>query len=215
MQKDPYIVLGLAKGASEEDIKKQYTLLKEKYSSECFLEGEAGAEAARKLSELDVAYKDCMEDIRVASIGSPFERVENAIKAKKYDDAQIILDDIDIRDAEWHYYQSMVYFKKGWYNESKAQIEISIALDPHNDKYTGVRTKMEEYMKNQPPYKQDATSNGGASQQSQQTQQTRAGYSDRQTGMETNANACCDTCCTMMCCDSCCECMGGDLIPCC
>ena len=214
MQKDPYIVLGLSKGASREEIDRQYNLLKDKYSSERFESGETGMEAARKLSELEQAYKDCIEDLSsIECGGNVYTSVENAIKNKNYDDAQRQLDDIDIRDAEWHYYQSMVYFKKGWYNDSKTQIEISIALDPYNSRYTEVRDKMTDYVNKQ---------SNNASQQTQQQQsnqynqqQQRAGYSDRQTNAENNANACCDSCCTLMCCDSCCECMGGDLIPCC
>ena len=219
VQEDAYLVLGLEKGATQEEVDARYNELMAKYREDRFLEGEAGADAARKISRLERAYKDCLEDIRMEeekkNSGSVYTSIEDEIRAGHYDNAQRMLDDVDMRDAEWHYYQSMIYFKKGWHAESKTQLELCIALEPHNEKYNKALDKMNNFMSSKSSAKANSANNAESAQQQQSQYEQRAGYSDRQTNADANANACCDTCCTMMCCDSCCECMGGDLIPCC
>ncbi|MFR6640254.1 MAG: hypothetical protein ACLUSP_01965 [Christensenellales bacterium] len=41
-----------------------------------------------------------------------------------------MLDSINDRDGQWHYYQSIVYYKREWLTESKRQLEEAIACDP-------------------------------------------------------------------------------------
>ena len=55
---DIYKILGVSKDASMEEIEASYKALKEKYSSERFLEGEAGNEAAKNLTLLENAYRE-------------------------------------------------------------------------------------------------------------------------------------------------------------
>ncbi|MCI8729343.1 MAG: hypothetical protein HFK07_05945 [Clostridia bacterium] len=213
MQKDPYLVLGLEEGASESEVREAYARLKDRYSADRFLEGEVGMEATKKLSEIELAYSECIDDLerkqQLENFGTRFVDVEKSVKDGNYDDAQRQLDNIDVRDAEWHYYQAMVYFKKGWHTESKKQLEICIALEPYNAKYSGALDKMSKYIDDTANGKLSGADNVAGGQQ-------RAGYSEPNYGnAEAGANACCDTCCLAMCCDSCCECMGGDCIPCC
>ena len=53
----------------------------------------------------------------------------------KIAEAQTKLDDFNGRNAEWHYLQSVVFYKKNWVNESKKQLEIAISMDGSNEKY--------------------------------------------------------------------------------
>lgn len=61
--------------------------------------------------------------------------IKTLIGVGSTDDAQHMLDDIEEKDAEWHYLSSLLYREKNWYNESRKQLEIAIELDPGNDKY--------------------------------------------------------------------------------
>ena len=55
-----YEVLGVTEDASLEEIKSAYETLKNKYMDERFLEGEAGNNAAKKLTEVENAYREIL-----------------------------------------------------------------------------------------------------------------------------------------------------------
>ena len=54
---EDYKVLGLDETATDEEIEKRYQELKEKYKEDRWLYGEAGNEAAKMLTRVEVAYK--------------------------------------------------------------------------------------------------------------------------------------------------------------
>lgn len=210
MQKNPYLVLGIQDNATYAEICDAYNDLKAKYSEERFLEGEAGAIAAKKLADVNQAYSECIDDYNNRARiddGNKYNDVGNLIKENKLDEAQSTLDRYQPRDAEWHYYQSIIYFKKDWVGESKKQLEIAIALDPSNAKYNESNAKLDDILKGKT----------GANAQGQQPNMdsTRAGYGQPNPQGVPGRNACCDTCCALACIDSCCECCGGDCISCC
>lgn len=215
MQKNPYIILGVSEEATFAELQDAYTTLQNKYKADRFLEGEAGAEAIRKLEEIEWAYNECQrilhDNATIDNSSKIYEEVSDLIKNDKLVEAQSKLDSIDKRDAEWHYYQSIVYYKKKWFSDSKTQLEICVSLDPKNFKYTEALRKLNQDMAQTDPFANNQNANG-----QQQQQQNRAGYTEPQpSNMGRNTDACCNACCTLMCCDTCCECCGGDLIACC
>lgn len=145
-----YKILGLSEDCTEEEITAQYEKLKEKYSRERFYEGEIGNEAARNLTKLETAYYEIMNDrkkeVKNENTDSDFSDIETLLKEGKFNDAQARLDDISERNAEWHYLQSVVYYKKNWMNESKKQLEIALNMDPHNQKYSDSYEKLKKKM---------------------------------------------------------------------
>lgn len=215
-EKDPYIVLGLKNDATQEQVENAYRTLRRKYEELRFSEGEEGARASRALEELDRAYSDCLDDLRkrvyVAAGGSKYGAAEELIKQGKLDEAQQKLDSAETRDAEWHYLQAIVYYKRNWHVESKKQLEIALTLDPDNEKYKRSYAKLNSMLNNA-----GAGNAGQTNGADPYGQQQRGGYARPQpagTGADTTAT-CCNTCSTLICCDCCCEMMGGDLIPCC
>lgn len=214
MQKNPYIILGVSEDATFAELQDAYNALQNKYKADRFLEGEAGAEAIRKLEEIEWAYSECQKALHdkatIDSSGKIYEEIGNLIKSDKLVEAQSKLDSIDKRDAEWHYYQSIVYYKKKWFSDSKTQLEICVSLDPKNFKYAEALRKLNEDMAQTDPF------SANQNQSTEQQQQNRGGYAEPQPdNMGRNVDACCNSCCTLMCCDTCCECCGGDLISCC
>lgn len=227
MQKDPYLILQTYRDATESEVDFAYQRLKSQYSEEMFLPGEAGAEAARKLTELEEAYREVKSKFESkkaeTDYGSSFGVIEEKIKQNKIVEAQQMLDEIMERNAEWHYLQSIIFYKKSWYSESKNQLEIAVSMEPGTTKYRDALNRLNLFMsgqaKGQQGYRQaDAQydpQGGGTSDQSNR-QYGRGRTEDRQLGGLCGAPGSAENCCLqLLCADCCCECMGGDLILCC
>ena len=196
-----YKILGVSEDATDAEIEEKYNKLKEKYSRERFYEGEIGNEAARNLTKLETAYIE-IKNARTnktddKGVVHDFSEIENLIKNGDLTGAQAKLDDVSDRSAEWHYLQSVVFYKKNWINESKKQLEIALNMDPHNNKYSDAYTKLKQKMAYNESQFHSGNAQGGA-------------YSggDRQMGGD-GANDClsfCATwCCMNMLCNMCCR----------
>ena len=102
--------------------------------------------AAKMLGKLDAAYAEIMADRKEkkqnTSGASAFDEVSELIKKGDISGAQARLDSFNERNAEWHYLQSVVFYKKNWMNESKKQLEIAIQMDATNTKYRDAYDKL-------------------------------------------------------------------------
>ena len=205
--KEHYQLLGLTETATDEEITARYNELHEKYNEDKWLEGEAGNDAAKLLTKLEIAYQEIMdarkEQNRNTEGKSAFEEISDLLKEDKITEAQARLDAFNERTAEWHYLQAVVFYKKNWSNESKKQLEIAMEMDPDNQKYRSAYGKMnakEEYEKQQ--------------QNQQQNQQQQNPYTsgmdmddDAQMGGTNGCSNCASCCYTWLCIDclfSCC-----------
>lgn len=148
MNKKYYEILGADETDTDEQILQKYEALKKKYSEDRFLEGEAGNEAAKMLNKIDVAYNEIMSERResrsTGNEASSFTDVDKFIREGDLAKAQAALDAFNERSAEWHYLQSVVFYKKNWMNESKKQLEIAIQMDSSNEKYRIAYNKLKE-----------------------------------------------------------------------
>lgn len=141
MDYNAYEILGLSHLASREQIDQRYQELRAKYQKDRFLEGDAGEEAAENLQKIEVAYRDILfaleEKQQQEQTQQPtdYATVEQLIKDNNLDKAQDMLDNVIIRDAEWHYLQSVLFYKRNWFLESKKQLEMATKLDPSNERY--------------------------------------------------------------------------------
>ena len=68
--KDPYEVLGLPHGASEEEVKKAYRNLSRKYHPDANINNPNAAQAEEKFKEVQAAYKSIMDGNTGSSYGS-------------------------------------------------------------------------------------------------------------------------------------------------
>ncbi len=144
--KDNYELLGLTESATDEEITARYNELRDKCKEDRWLDGEAGNEAARMLTKLETAYREIMAERKERSQNTEgkdaFEEIADLLRQDKISEAQTLLDNFNERDAEWHYMQAVVYYKKNWTNDSKKQLEIAIQMDPDNQKYRSAYGKM-------------------------------------------------------------------------
>jgi len=210
MHKDPFVVLGVDKTATQAEVKEAYERLRDEYRMAIHVEGDEGKKAAKKLSELEDAYREAMERLSAgAEIKGVYSHVADLLRRKNYDAAQAALDRVSERDAEWHYFQSAVYHGKGWNYEAKAQLDMAINMDPDNQKYRDTLERMKSH-------EQDSFGNGGSAQNAGATGGRPRSYDsyEEMQGRRRGATAG-DCCASLICADCCCECMGGDLIRCC
>lgn len=194
--KEYYELLGVSEYATDEEIKARYEELKAKYKEERWQDGEAGNEAARMLTKLDTAYAEIMsarkEQSKNTTGASSLEEIAALLKENKIAEAQAALDDFNERNAEWHYLQAVVFYKKNWTNDSKKQLEIAMQMDPSNQKYRAAYGKM------------NAKNDYQQQQAYQQQQQQQNPYVDDPMNDQMGGNACsnCISCCyTYLCVD--------------
>ncbi len=203
--KQYYELLGLTEDATDEEIKARYDELKAKCNEDRWLDGEAGNEAARMLTKLDVALAEIMssrkEQCKNTEGQDSYESVSELIKAGKLAEAQTALDDFNERGAEWHYLQAVVYYKKNWANDSKKQLEIAMQMDPDNQKYRVAYGKLNS--------KNDYQQQQAHQQQQQQYNQSpySGNYNDEQMGG--GCPSCIPCCCPCLCLDCSYGCCGG------
>ncbi len=203
MRKNPYIVLKIPDNSPDDAVDKAYAELKEQYSKDMYLEGDAGRTAAKNLTELEQAYSDLLElrnqRNNTQNYGSNLGEINELIKQNQLNEAQTKLDAITEHTGEWHYLQSIIYYKKNWYTESKKQLSMALQLEPNNAKYKEAYQRLESMT--------------GSSYQQNMGRAPEAEYRN------TNGGCCGDSesncCLNLLVADCCCECMGGDLIPCC
>lgn len=202
---DIYKILGVSKDASAEEIEKSYKNLREKYLNDRFLEGDLGNQAAKKLTILENAYAEYKANLETDE-NSSYLDIEKAIKDGDIALAQEKLDAYSTRDAEWHYLQSVVFYKKNWINESKKQLEIAMSMDKENKKYSTAYTKLKEKIAfNEGQFRSgNASGSQGSEQETEKTQQM---------GGSATGDCCswCTTWCCMnmacnMCLNTCCGC---------
>lgn len=206
-----YKVLNLTENATDDEIKSSYETLKARYKAERFEEGEIGNEAARKLTEIEVAYNAIMESrtqqFSKESAGSLFSEIETALKSGDTTTAQQKLDSFDERNAEWHYLQSVVFYKKNWLNESKKQLEIAVSMEPTVAKYSDALNRMTETINqaNANAYTSGSTYKSGTAGATNSV--NNADFGEEQ---QLGGNSCMEWCCQMLACNlllnCCCNC---------
>ena len=152
MDYNAFEILGLPSTATRDEVKDKYNELRKQYLEDRFTPGDEGERAAEKLQELDVAYRDAMDAIdereqranRAANADNAtsdngatddYESIRQQIKDNKLDEAQDALDQIIDRTAEWHYLQSILFYKRNWFLESKKQLEMACQMEPNNKRY--------------------------------------------------------------------------------
>jgi hypothetical protein len=200
--KDPYSVLGVARNATDEQIKAAYRELARKYHPDNYGDNPLSDLAAEKMKEINEAYDAIMNERKggyssnssqsnySGSSASSFPEVRSLINQNRLEQAQEVLDGVPphMRDAEWYFLNGTVLYRRGWFDNAYTSFATACRMNPTNPEYqTAFRNAQRQAGNQYNPYR-----SYGAG------------------GMNT-----CDCCTNLLCADCCCECMGGDLIPCC
>lgn len=197
--KDPYQVLGIARNATDDEIKKAYRNLARKYHPDNFAgKPESAASAEEVMKEINEAY-DAIQRERSGKGGASssytssgttsFYEVRRLISQGLYSDAELIIDSTPSGDrgAEWNYLKGCLLTQRGYYYDALRCIETACYLDPTNMEYREAKNRLK---------------------------MRSSGFGEEYRTSGANCDLC-GVCSTLICCDSICECCGGDLIRCC
>ena len=200
-----YEILGINENASREEIDARYHELRDKYQKDRFLPGDEGEEASEKLQQLEVAYRDILTTLAEAEQSSTFTEdtdystIQELITSNKLDEAQRLLDERVTRDAEWHYMQSIVFYKRNWFLESKKQLELACQMEPENTRYKQSLEKLTKIL----------ASNTISPDQLRTTSRPMDEGPRMGAGNGTCTGSACADCLLCNACCNCCQCMGG------
>ena len=193
--KDPYQVLGVPRGASDEEVKHAYRELAKKYHPDNYAGSPLQDVANEKMQEINEAYDFIISG---KAGGDSYYRTSNSsydsgyiialIDSNRLNDAEYLLSQTPVqsRDALWYYLMGRVCFARGWYDRASSYYSTAHSMDPNNPEFAKSYEQMQ---------------------------------SERSGGFRTNERASgkstLSCCCDLLCLDSICECFGLDCIPCC
>ena len=185
--KEYYEALGLSETATDEEIAAKYKELKEKYSEDRWLDGEAGNDAAKKLTKLEMAYREitaARKEQKTNTEGqNAYEEISELLKADKIAEAQAKLDDFNERGAEWCFLKGVMFAQIGRYFDAIRMMETACRNDPNNQEYRNTLESLRQ-----------ATAN---------RQNANMGGYQQNPGCSV-----CDICTCLMCADCCCRGLG-------
>jgi len=208
--KDPYQVLGVARTATDDEIKSAYRQLARKYHPDNYSADNPLADlATEKMKEINEAYDQIQKErsgrTSSSSAGgsggprydssSPYYEIRVLLNQRRFGQAEKKLSEIPEADrtADWHYLKSVILAHRGYYNDAMRELETACDMDPSNTEYQRAKEMF------------NGKAGGFGS--------TYYGGTGRAT--RSNNDAVCNTCMGLWAADCCCECLGGDLIPCC
>ena len=203
--RNPYEVLGIREGASEEEIRVAYKNLVKKYHPDQYANNPLSDLAEEKLKEINEAYDYLMKNKGNNSYrghsnnysnqqyndnsSNVLMQIRNMIHRGNINKADQMLESISNRNAEWNFLKGIIFLRKGWYDQAYQHIQVAVNLNPTNAEY---RSALNNLLNRNRAYRDVGANRGYRSDPSF-----------------------CEVCQCLICSDCCCECMGGDLISCC
>ena len=149
--KDPYEVLGVPHGASDEEIKKAYRELARKYHPDNYANNPLADLAQEKMKEINEAYDTLTKGGGSSSsasqnyggyssqssyaVGGELNEVRRLIQMGALDQAEAKLDGIAQHNAEWYFLRGAIAQRRGWMDEAAQNFRIAVNMDPNNIEY--------------------------------------------------------------------------------
>ena len=206
MNYNAYEILGLPTNSSMEQVESRYRELRAQDQRDRFLPGEEGEEACERLQQIEVAYRDILTSREEQNQSRDFfddndyTQIQELISTGRLEEAQALLDERSVRDAEWHYIQSILFYKRNWFLESKKQLELACQMDPNNARYRQSLEKLTRIL---------ASNTISPDQMRTTSRPTNDNYSNMGAGNGTCTGSSCGDCLLCNACCNCMQCMGG------
>lgn len=156
--KDPYEVLGVPHGASDEQIKKAYRELARKYHPDNYADNPLADLAQEKMKEINEAYDTLTKGGGASSQSggyqsggyqsggyqsggyqsggaTPLARVRRLIQLGSLDQAEQELNAISQHSAEWYFLSGAIAQRRGWLDDAAQNYRIAVQMEPGNLEY--------------------------------------------------------------------------------
>lgn len=162
MTKDPYLILGVSRSASDDEIKKAYRNLSRKYHPDANINNPDRDICEQKFKDVQQAYQMIMDERSKGSYGydyNPFgnagqtkyenddsrymKAVMNYINSGSYKEALNLLNTIQNRTGTWYYYSAIANAGIGNNVTAKEHIDIACRMEPHNYNFTQMKSRIE------------------------------------------------------------------------
>ena len=208
--KDPYSILGVSPGATDEEVKTAYRNLARRYHPDNYDDNNPLKELAKeKMQEINAAYDEIQRDRSEAERSSSssysysyssssssgiYATIRQKINERKYREAEELLKSVGEfdRTADWHFLNSVCLMQRGKTADAMRELELACTMDPSNLEYQKAKEMFNT-----------AGSRYGSTYYGEGGRRYRSSSDDA-----------CDCCMNLICLDCLCECMGGDLIRC-
>ena len=156
---DPYQVLGVSPGASDDEIKKAYRELARKYHPDNYHDNPLADLAQERMKEINEAYEAIQAQRKrgsssastsTSSYGYGYgqsyysqqssgsaksQRIRLAIQQGDLNLAEELLNAQSDHDAEWNYLKGVICSRRGWMDEAKRYFQTAVQMDPDNGEY--------------------------------------------------------------------------------
>jgi len=155
---DPYGVLGISPGASDDEVKKAYREMARKYHPDNYHENPLADLAQEKMKEINEAYDTIVKsrgsggrsgasgaygghggsygaDGSYAGSGGVFGQIRMAMNAGNLLKAEQMLNACADRGAEWHFLMGSLSYQKGWIDEANRYFQTAVNMEPNNAEY--------------------------------------------------------------------------------
>ena len=155
--KDPYSVLGLSPGASEEDVKKAYRELARKYHPDNYHENPLSDLASEKMKEINEAYDAIIKGAPSSGYSSGYSSgsayssagysgeyaaVRSAIISGDLNHTESLSQKSVSRGAEWNFLMGSLYYRRGWLVEAQQYFQLAVQMEPGNAEYRQALSRM-------------------------------------------------------------------------
>ena len=126
---NPYEILGVEQGASEEAVKSAYYEKLLQYRADR-KDSPLDEIAQEKLKELNEAYDQIMGKKTETHQEDPLNAAEAHLRAGRLFEAERVLNEATDHDARWHYLMGVLCQKRGWFDQAESYFEEAERLDP-------------------------------------------------------------------------------------
>ncbi len=152
---DAYQILGVAKDATEEEIRSAHRSLARRWHPDRFPEGPERLWAEEKMIQINLAYEEVMKHCPIrhrGRIDKELEDIRRLLGENQLAQARQALLRITARSAEWNYLFGAVLFRLGEVEKSLLYFSIAAKKHPENTQYYSAYRSAESILQKSKPH---------------------------------------------------------------